>query len=103
MEVHSVAEPQPHVLERRYLEPEIETMPREELESLQERRLLELVPLAFEHSQFYRELWSAAGIEASDIRSLADFRRLVPTFTKQDVQDYRARTGDPFGGMLCVP
>jgi phenylacetate-CoA ligase len=88
---------------RRYFEPDIETMPREELEALQERRVLELVPTAFERSAFYRELWSAAGVDPAAIRSLDDFKRLIPTFTKRDVQAYRARTGDPFGGMLFVP
>lgn len=106
-----MTELQPHVLEppasddldRRYFEPDVETMPREELEALQERRVLELVPFAFERSAFYRELWSAAGVDPSAISSLADFRRLIPTFTKREVQTYRERTGDPFGGMLCVP
>ncbi|MEU7811732.1 phenylacetate--CoA ligase family protein [Pseudonocardia sp. NPDC049154] len=89
--------------DRRYLEPDIETASRAELEALQERRVLELIPLAWENSAFYRKLWSAAGVDPSAIRSLADFRRLVPTFGKADVQAYRARTGDPYGGLLLVP
>ncbi|MEV6876845.1 phenylacetate--CoA ligase family protein [Amycolatopsis sp. NPDC051128] len=111
MEVPTVADTQPTVLEptvapgeqRRYLEPDLETMPRAELEEIQQRRLLELVPEAYERSAFYRELWSAAGVDPGEVRSLADFRRLVPTFTKKDVQAYRDRTGDPFGGMLLTP
>lgn len=90
-------------MDRRYLEPELETMPRGELEALQERRLLELIPTAYEHSTFYRELWTAAGVTPADIRTMDDFRRLIPTWTKSDVQAYRQRTGDPFGGLLCVP
>lgn len=88
---------------RRFLEPEVETMPRDELEALQERRVLELVATAYEQSAFYRELWSAAGVDPGAVRSLADFRKLVPTFTKEDVRSYRDRTGDPFGGMLFTP
>src|SRR4051812_21205944 len=116
MEVPTVADTQPTVLEPtvleptvatreqcRYLEPGLETMPRAELEEIQQRRLLELVPEAYAQSAFYRELWSAAGVDPGEIRSLADFRRLVPTFTKKDVQAYRERTGDPFGGMLLTP
>ncbi|MGW3966976.1 phenylacetate--CoA ligase family protein [Amycolatopsis sp. NPDC005003] len=111
MEVLTVADAQPTVLEpavltgdeQRYLEPELETASRAELEEFQQRRVLELVPEAYAQSAFYRELWSAAGVDPERIRSLADFRRLVPTFTKKDVQDYRERTGDPFGGMLFGP
>src|SRR6185312_12240818 len=114
MEVLTVADTQPTVLEqaalepalsdgRRYLEPELETASRAELEAFQQRRVLELMPEAYAQSAFYRELWSAAGVDPGEIRSLADFRRLVPTFTKKDVQAYRERTGDPFGGMLFGP
>ncbi|MEU1526486.1 phenylacetate--CoA ligase family protein [Nocardia rhamnosiphila] len=88
---------------RRFLQPDIETMPREQLRALQERRVLELVPAAYENSPFYRELWSAAGVNPARVRSLDDFFELVPTFTKDDVRAYRDRTGDPFGGLLQVP
>ncbi|MFE9320777.1 phenylacetate--CoA ligase family protein [Nocardia sp. NPDC052278] len=88
---------------RRFLQPDIETMPREQLRALQEERVLELLPVAYENSPFYRELWSAAGVDPVQVRSLDDFFELVPTFTKDDVRAYRDRTGDPFGGLLQVP
>ncbi|WP_235748582.1 phenylacetate--CoA ligase family protein [Nocardia coffeae] len=78
-------------------------MPRDQLRALQERRVLELVHVAYEKSPFYRELWSAAGIEPGMVRSLDDFERLIPTFTKDDLRAYRNHTGDPFGGLLQVP
>jgi phenylacetate-coenzyme A ligase PaaK-like adenylate-forming protein len=87
----------------RFLEPEIETAPREEIEALQEARILELVPYAWENSAFYRDLWGRAGVQPSDIRSLDDFRTKIPTFEKADTQAFRDRTGDPFGGLLCMP
>jgi phenylacetate-coenzyme A ligase PaaK-like adenylate-forming protein len=90
-------------LDSRFLEPGIETAPREEIEALQEARILELVPYAWENSAFYRELWGNAGISPSDIKSLRDFKDLVPTFEKADTQAFRDRTGDPFGGLLCIP
>jgi len=90
-------------LDRRFLEPEIETAPREEIEALQEARILELVPYAWERSAFYREHWSSAGVRPSDIRSLHDFRTKIPTFEKADTQAFRERSGDPFGGLLCMP
>jgi phenylacetate-coenzyme A ligase PaaK-like adenylate-forming protein len=88
--------------ERRFLEPEIETASRGQITELQEKRILELVPYAWERSAFYRELWSGAGVRPEDIRSLDDFTSKIPTFCKDDIKAYRARTGDPFGGLLCV-
>lgn len=87
---------------RRFLEPEIETASRAEITALQEKRILELVPYVWERSSFYRELWSDAGVKPEEIRSLDDFTRTIPTFCKEDIKAYRDRTGDPFGGLLCV-
>jgi len=86
-----------------YFEPEVETMPQERLRALQERRVLDLVRYAYEHSPFYRELWREHGVHPRDVRSLADFRTRVPLMDKGMVRAYRARTGNPYGGMLCVP
>lgn len=88
--------------DRRFLEPEIETASREQIAALQEKRILELVPYAWERSAFYRELWSSAGVKPEDIGSLKDFTTKIPTFCKDDVKAYRDRTGDSFGGLLCV-
>lgn len=88
--------------DRRFLEPEIETASREQITALQEARILELVPYVWERSPFYRELWSSAGVKPEDIRSLDDFTAKIPTFCKDDIKAYRARTNDPFGGLLCV-
>ncbi|WP_312884422.1 phenylacetate--CoA ligase family protein [Nocardia barduliensis] len=88
---------------RRFFQPDIETMPREQLRALQEERVLALVPAAFEKSPFYRELWSAAGVDPSQVRSLDDFIEKIPTFTKDDLRAFRDRTGDPFAGLLQVP
>ncbi|MET7772547.1 phenylacetate--CoA ligase family protein [Nocardia sp. NPDC005366] len=88
---------------RKFFQPDIETMPRERLRELQEERVLALVPVAFEKSPFYRELWTAAGVNPSQVRSLDDFIEKIPTFTKDDLRAYRDRTGDPFAGLLQVP
>ncbi|MCX4095700.1 phenylacetate--CoA ligase family protein [Nocardia sp. alder85J] len=73
------------------------------MSELQEQRILELIPAAYEHSPFYRELWSAAGVDPGKVRSLDDFAAMIPTFTKDDLRAYRDRTGDPFAGLLQVP
>ncbi|MEU6752178.1 hypothetical protein ABZ914_38675 [Spirillospora sp. NPDC046719] len=86
----------------RYLEPAVETMSRTALRELQEQRVLDLVPSAYENSPFYRELWDSHGVHPRDISSLEDFRERIPSFGKDAVRSYRARTGDPFGGLLRV-
>ncbi len=91
------------LLDSRFLEPEIETAPRAEIEALQEARVLDLVHYAWANSAFYRDHWGKAGVHPSDITNLDDFTRLIPTFEKADAQAFRERTGDPFGGMLCMP
>jgi phenylacetate-CoA ligase len=87
----------------RFFEPEVETMPREQIRANQRDRILELVPYAYEHSAFYREVWDAHGVRPRDIRTLEDFSERVPFIDKDMIRAYRARTGDPFGGLLCVP
>lgn len=84
-------------------EPEIEAMPRVELERLQEQRILELVPYAYEHSAFYRKVWDEAGVKPADINSLADFKERIPFINKDMIRDFRERHNDAYGGLLCVP
>lgn len=88
--------------DRYFYEPGIETASRERIRGWQEKRVLELVPYVWERSGFYRDLWSRAGVRPEDITSLDDFFAKIPTFTKSDIRAYRERTGDVFGGLLCV-
>lgn len=96
------AQSTPADYDRRFLEPDIETASRGQITAIQEERVLELVSYVWERSAFYREFWTAAGVRPADIRSLDDFTSKIPTFCKDDIKAYRARTGDPFGGLLCV-
>ena len=84
----------------RFLEPEIETMPRASIEALQEERILELVPYVYEHSPLIRKTWEEAKVKPSDINSLADFTERAPFITKDDIRRFRDQAGDPFGGLL---
>ena len=89
--------------EKLYFNPEIETMPRAEIERLQWDRLQEtILHLAYERAPLIRSRWDAAGVTPKDIRSLADYSRLVPFITKDDLRAWREKTGDPFGGVLCA-
>lgn len=53
-------------------------------------------------SPFYRDKLAAAGVRAEDVRSLDDFRRLVPLTRKPEVPAAQ-KTAPPFGPMLAVP
>ena len=86
----------------RFFEPEIETMPRAALAALQEERILQLVPYAYERSALVRKKWEEASVKPSDINSLADFTERVPFITKDDIRQFRDQAHDPFGGLLCT-
>lgn len=72
-------------------------MSRDELRALQEGRFLALMKRGWE-VPFYRRLWSAAGMEAGDIRSLDDLAK-VPTFSKSDLMD-SVEAYPPFGDFI---
>ncbi|QQD17322.1 phenylacetate--CoA ligase family protein [Spongiibacter nanhainus] len=90
------------VKDDRYLDPAVETMSREDLERLQESRILQLVPYVYQRSPLVRELWEKHGVTPDDIKSLADFKAKVPFMDKDMIRDFRDRNDDPFGGLACV-
>ena len=88
---------------RRYFVPEIETMPREQIDELAEEKLLgDIVPWAYERSPLLRETWDAAGVSAADIDSMEDFREKVPFIDKDAIRAFRDEHDDPYGGLLCI-
>lgn len=88
---------------RRYFSPEIETMPRSEIENVREEKLLgDLLPWAYERSGLVRETWDSVGITAADVQSMDDFHEKVPFIDKDSIRAFRDRHDDPYGGMLCL-
>lgn len=75
---------------------EFETLPREVLESLQLKRLQQVVQRVYHTVGFYRRNYDEAKVRPEDIKSLADLKRL-PFTTKQDLRD-----NYPFG-LFAVP
>ncbi len=73
-----------------------ETLPREEMEALQLRRLRDLCDRIYANVPFYRKRFAEAGVSPADIKSLADLK-LLPFTEKQDLRDYY-----PFG-LFAVP
>ena len=73
-----------------------ETMPREDLEAIQLRRLRTTVERVYANVPFYRKQLDEAGITPNDIQTLDDLKR-IPFTTKQDLRD-----NYPFG-MFAAP
>ncbi len=73
-----------------------ETMPREELEKVQLRRLQDLCARVYANVPFYRERFTERGISPLNIKSLDDIK-LLPFTEKQDLRD-----NYPFG-LFAVP
>jgi phenylacetate-CoA ligase len=75
---------------------EHETMPREDLEALQLKRLQAVVERVYHLVPFYRRRMDELGVKPEHVRTLGDLRHL-PFTTKQDLQD-----NYPFG-IFAVP
>jgi phenylacetate-CoA ligase len=69
-----------------YFNEEFETLPRPALEALQLKRLQQVAERVYRNVPYYKESFDSAGIAPSDIKCLADLRRL-PFTTKQDMRD----------------
>ncbi|MBL8259800.1 MAG: phenylacetate--CoA ligase [Candidatus Competibacteraceae bacterium] len=78
------------------LDTEQETLPREELQQLQVRRLRATVERCYQTVKYYRDAMDELGVRPSHIQSVADVR-LLP-FTKKE----NLRENYPFG-MFAVP
>lgn len=84
-----------------YWNPRHETMPREELEALQVRKLRNLVEWASAQVPFHAKRLSDAGVTADSIQSLDDLRR-IPFFTRDEWMEGQLEQ-PPFGPILAAP
>ncbi len=87
---------------QRYWNPILETLPREKLQKLQLKKFQSMFKWAYEHSKFYHQLYTDAGIESGDIRTFEDMRR-VPKVEKSMMRAIQGKAPYPYGDMLCVP
>jgi phenylacetate-CoA ligase len=86
---------------RRTFYPVLEGLSRQELQSLQLKKLQFHVERLYQTNPFYRERWQRAGVRPDQIRTLADIKRL-PQISKQDlIADQEAVP--PYGLRLGVP
>ena len=69
-----------------YYQPEIETMPYEELRALQNEKLLKQVRHVWDNVPYYRAKMEAKGVTPEDIHSIDDLHKL-PFLSKADLRD----------------
>ena len=70
----------------RYYQPQIETMPRDQLRALQDERLVKQVKHVWDNVPYYRAKMEAQGVTPDDIKGVADLHKL-PFVTKADLRD----------------
>ena len=70
----------------RYYQPEIETMPRDQLKALQSERLVKQVKHVWDNVPYYRKKMEAKGVTPDDIKGIEDLHKL-PFLTKADLRD----------------
>ncbi len=71
---------------QRYFQPEIETMPVEDLKKLQSEKLVKQVKHVYENVEYYRNLMDEKGVKPEDIHGIEDLHKL-PFLTKADLRD----------------
>lgn len=81
---------------KNYYQPELETMPPEQLQKLQSERLAEQVQYVYDNVKFYHDKMDEAGVKPGDISGIDDLHKL-PFITKDDLRDQY-----PYG-LLGVP
>lgn len=87
--------------DQKYYDPEIECMPRPELEQLQLERLQTMVQYAYDNTVYYKRSFDAAGVKPSDIKTLADLAKF-PFINKQTERETQ-HVGSFFGELCSVP
>ena len=73
-------------MEQRYYQPEIETMPVEEMQKLQSEKLVRQVQHVWDNVPYYRALMEEKGVTPADIHGIEDLHKL-PFLTKADLRD----------------
>lgn len=82
--------------EQRYFQPEIETMPVEQLRQLQSEKLVKTVHHVWDNVPYYRNLMEQAGLTPDDIHGVEDLHKL-PFLSKSDLRETYP------DGMRAVP
>ncbi|MBE5944927.1 MAG: phenylacetate--CoA ligase, partial [Lachnospiraceae bacterium] len=81
---------------KRYYQPEIETMPVDQIRALQSERLVKQVKHVWDNVPYYRAKMEEKGVTPDDIKGIEDLHKL-PFVTKDDL-----REAYPYG-LLAAP
>jgi len=84
-----------------FYEPSIETMSREEIQGLQEKRLRWQLKRCYENSAFYQEKFNKAGVRPEDVKSISDITKF-PVVTKQELREEQEKY-PPYGRYTVSP
>ncbi len=87
--------------DQKYYDPEIECMPRSELEQMQLDRLKAMLSYAYENTVYYKRSFDEAGVRPEDVQTLSDIQKL-PFIDKKTERDTQ-HVGSFFGEMCSVP
>ncbi len=87
--------------DQKYYDPEIECMPRSELEQMQLNRLKTMLVYAYENTVYYKRSFDEAGVRPEDVQTLSDIQKL-PFIDKKTERDTQ-HVGSFFGEMCSVP
>lgn len=85
----------------RFWDPQVESLPREQIEALQLERLRWQIARCYGESAFYRERFEHAGVRPDHLQGLGDVRHF-PFVTKQELRDEQA-AHPPFGRHVIAP
>lgn len=72
--------------EKRYYQPEIETMPLEQIQAMQSEKIVKQVKHVYDNVEYYRNLMDEKGVKPEDINGIEDIHKL-PFLTKADLRD----------------
>ena len=81
--------------EKHYYQPEIETMPEEQIRALQSEKLVKAVQHVYADVPYYRDLMNKAGVKPEDIHGVEDLHKL-PFLSKADLRETY-----PYGMLAC--
>lgn len=90
------------MIEQKFWNPLIETLPREKLKQLQLKKFKRIFNWTFKNSKFHRSLYKSAGIEPEDIKTFEDIRK-IPKVEKSMMRNVQLKDPFPYGDALCVP
>ena len=69
-----------------YFQPEVETMSREKIRSIQNEKIVKQVKHVYENVKYYRDLMDEKGVKPEDIKGVDDIKKL-PFLSKADLRE----------------